>query len=92
MRGTRPSPISTLPSPIETEPLAVPAEDRLGLNDGERFAPVPPDAGKNDPNEAIALLQADPRTRALEDIELVAQSEVLKGEALSGSKYRAEQV
>jgi hypothetical protein len=40
---------------------------------------------------AVAFLQADPGSRALQEIELVAQSEVLKGEALSGSKYRAEQ-
>ena len=58
----------------------------------KRFAPVPPDAGKHDPYETVAFLQADPGSRALQDIELVAQSEVLKGEALSGSKSRAEQV
>ena len=92
MRSTRPPPASALPPPIETEPLAVPPDDRLGLNNGERFAPVPPDAGKHDPYEAVAFLQADPGSRALQDIELVAQSEVLKGEALSGSKYRPEQV
>jgi len=32
-------------------------------------------------------LQVDPGSRASQNIELVAQSEVLKGEALSGSKY-----
>ena len=44
VRGTRPSPISTLPPPIEAESLTVPSDDRLGANDGERFAPVAPDA------------------------------------------------
>jgi hypothetical protein len=90
--GPRSSSTSTLPSPIETKPLAVPLEDRLGLNNGERFAPVPPDAGEHDPYEAVAFLQADPGTRALQHMELVAKSEVLKGEALSGPKYRAKQV
>ncbi len=57
----------------------MPPDDRLGLNDGEGFAPVPPDAGKNDPYEAVAFPQADPGSGALQDIELVAQSEVLEG-------------
>jgi len=92
MGGARPSAMSTLPSPKETEALAVPPDDRLGLNNRERVAPVPPDAGKHDPEEAVSSPQADPGSRALQDIELVVQSDVLKGEALSGSKYRAEQV
>ncbi len=92
MRATRPSPISTLPPPIETESLAVSPDDLRRLNDGERFAPVAPDVGKNYPYEAVAFLQADPGTRVLQDIELVASCEVLKNEALSGSKHRAEQV
>jgi hypothetical protein len=44
------------------------------------------------PDEAVAFHQADPGSRALQDMELVAQSEVLEGGALSGSTRRAEQV
>ena len=61
-------------------------------NDGERIAPVSPDAGKHDPEEAVALLQADPRSGALQDIELVAQREVFECQSSPGSKQRAEQV
>ena len=88
--GAWPSSMSTLPSPIETKALAVPPDDRLGLNNREWLAPVPPDAGKHDPEEAVAILQADPGSRALQDIELVVQSEILKGKATSGSEERFE--
>ena len=74
MRGTRPSPVSALPPPIEAESLAVPRDDRFGTNDGEGMTPVLPDVGKHDPYEAVAFLQADPGSRALQDIELVTQS------------------
>ena len=80
------------PLPIEAEPLAVPPDDRLGLNNCEGMTPVLPDAGQHDPSETVASLQADPGSRALQDRELVAQREVLKGEALAGAKYRPEQV
>ena len=66
--------------------MAVPADDSLGLYDGERITPVLPDAGKNDPQKAVAILEANPGSRALQDMELVARSEVLEGEALPGSK------
>ena len=69
----------------------MPTDDRLGANDGERFSPVPPDSGKNDPDEAVAILEADPGSRALQDIELVVQREVLKHQGVLGSKYQAEQ-
>ena len=91
-RAARPPAVSTLPPPIVAESLAVPSDDSFGTNNGERIAPVLPDAGKHDQYEAVAFLQADPGSEALQDIELMTQSEVLKGEALSGSKYRAEQV
>ena len=83
---------SALPPPEHAESLAVPVNDRLGLNYGERFAPRLPDAGKHDPEEAVAFLQADSRPGALKDIELVAQSEVFQRQGLSRSKHRAEQV
>jgi hypothetical protein len=70
----------------------MPADDRVRLNDCERTAPVPPDAGTDDPYDAVAFLQADPGARALQHIELVTKSEILEGKALSGSKCRAEQV
>ncbi len=90
LRSPRPSPNSALPSPIEPKSLAVPADDSLGLYDRERFTPVPQDAGKNDPEKAVAILEANTGSRALQDMELMAQSEVLEGEALSGSKPRSE--
>ena len=70
----------------------MPPEDRLRLDNDPRFAPVPPDAGAHDPDEEVAHLQADPRTRTWQDMELVAQREVLEGEALSGSECREGQV
>ena len=84
--------VSALPPPVETEPLAVPPDHRFRLNNDEGTTPVLPDAGEDHPEEAIAFLQADPGPRALQDMELVPQGEILEGEAMSGSKCRAEQV
>src|ERR1700730_17775001 len=41
------------PCPEETEPPAVPGNDRLGLNDGQRRAPVAPNARQPGPRSKI---------------------------------------
>src|SRR5260370_41701354 len=38
-----------LPGPEKTKALAMPGHDRLGLDDGQRRAPVAPHAGQPDP-------------------------------------------
>jgi hypothetical protein len=38
-----------LPGPENTKALAMPGHDRFGLDDGQRRAPVAPDAGEPDP-------------------------------------------
>jgi hypothetical protein len=62
----------------------MPADDRFGLDDQERVAPPAPEAGKPDPEEAIAGVQDDsPASElALQDEHLVAKDQNL------GSKRR----
>ena len=43
------SPAPHLPGPKQTKPLAMPGHDRVGLDDGQRRAPVAPDTGQPDP-------------------------------------------
>lgn len=72
-------------------------EDHLGGTLGFRLRLWPnsrgtPERQGGDPEKTqVAFLQADPGSRASQHIELVAQREVLKVEALSRSEYPAEQ-
>ena len=42
------------PSPVQFETLPVPLDDRFRLNDGQSRPPVWPEAGKHDPEDAVA--------------------------------------
>jgi hypothetical protein len=46
-------PASNLPSPEEAKASAMPGLDGFGLNNDQRRASIPPDAGQVDPKEAI---------------------------------------
>ena len=82
VRGNRPPtrpPGSALPSPVQTEPSPVPSDDGLGLDEGQRLSPVGPDSGQNDPQGSVSVRQAGSFRVPLEDIELMAECEVLQG-------------
>ena len=66
--------------------MAVPADDRLRLHDGERVGPVLPDLGQEHPKESIAVLQPRPLDGALEDDNLLPEREILKGQLPVGSQ------
>ncbi len=70
---------SALPTPVEAETLPVPAEDGLRLDEDESATPSGPELGEPDPHESIGGPKQDAPSRALalEDEELMAQSEHL---------------
>src|SRR6516164_7041544 len=67
------------PGPEEAKPGAMPSYDGFRLDDGQRCAPVAPEAGETDPREAVAGGQF--RTfcgGSLKHADLVAQGQVLE--------------
>lgn len=46
-------PLPDLPSPKQAKAFAMPSHDRFGLDDNQRRAPIVPEAGQTDPEEAI---------------------------------------
>ena len=58
----------------------MPAEDRRGLDDGERVLPSGPPAAQGKPEDAVSNADAGPRVLPLEDGELLAEREVLDHE------------
>jgi len=73
-----------LPGPEQPEAGAVPANDGLGLDDGNGLRPAVPQARKPDPEEAVARSQAWARRGPPEDGQLVAQGEVLEHQGVVG--------
>jgi hypothetical protein len=62
----------------------MPAEDRLGLDDGDDLRPAAPQSGEQDPEQAVGGSQPWTRHGALEDDQLVPQREVLEHEGALG--------
>ena len=56
----------------------MPSHDRVGLDDHEGRAPVPPRLGQHDPKEAIPSPENRTRSRACQGMELLAECEVLE--------------
>src|SRR6516164_798151 len=82
-RNERPSRLAAadLPGPEPAKAGAMPGYDRLGLNYGQRRAPVPPNAGEKDPQPAVPSGQFRAFCRRpLKHADLMAQSEVLEFE------------
>jgi hypothetical protein len=80
-----------LPGPEKAEASTMPDKDRLGLNDGQRRAPVAPDAGQTDPQQAVRWGQLRAFSRgALKDADLVAQSQVLQLQGRARTKDRGQ--
>ena len=65
-----------LQAPVEPEAVAMPADDRLGLDDYEAGLPVCPKPRQPHPENPITLPKPRAPHRALEDAELVAKSQV----------------
>jgi hypothetical protein len=57
----------------------VPSDDRFGLDNGQGRTPVWPEAGKQDPEDAVARTQLRSFHRLLEHGHLLTQDKVLHG-------------
>ena len=80
-----------LPAPVEPEALAVPADDRFGLDDHQARAPVRPEAGQPHPEDPVTLAQLGAVHRTPKDTELVPEGQILGGQGRSGEDERAEE-
>ncbi len=67
-----------LPPPVELETLAVPGQDRGGLDDGQAGPPTGPDVGQPDPEDPVPSSEPWSGDGALQDRELMAQGHVLE--------------
>ena len=57
----------------------MPPDNGLGLDNGQPISPVGPDSGQDDPKGPVSVRQAGSFRVPLEDIELMAECEVLQG-------------
>jgi hypothetical protein len=76
-----PTPIAGLEPPEQPEALAMPAQERIGLEGEEGFLPSPDPAGEEDEPEAIGWGEARLPNLAVEDDELLAEEGVLRNES-----------
>ena len=75
---------AALPGPEELEASPLPPDHRGGLDDGDGIVPAGPQAGQQDPEQAVGGSQPWARHGALEDDQLVPQGEVLEHEGALG--------
>ena len=69
----------------------MPGHDRFGFDDGQRRAPVAPDAREPDLQQAVPRRQFRPFSRGpLKDADLVAQGQVLQFEGGARTKDRGQ--
>jgi len=62
--------------PVESEALAVPADDRLGLDDDQYFLPARPEPVQRDPEGAVKGCELGPESRLGVGGELLAQGKL----------------
>ena len=79
-----------LPAPVPPEPLAMPADDGLGLDDGERFPPSRPAAAQGKPEESIGRAETRSRLLPSEDSKLLSEREVLQDQVGPAGEDREE--
>ena len=79
-----------LPAPVPTEALAMPADDGLGLHDGERLLPSRPAAAQGKPEESIGRAETRSRLLPSEDSKLLAEREVLQDQVGPAGEDREE--
>ena len=88
-----PTPVAGLEPPEQPEALAMPAQERIGLEDEEGFLPTVDPAGEEDEPKAISWGEPWLANLAVEDDELLAEEGVLRNEcgvAASEIEGRAE--
>ena len=88
-----PTPVAGLEPPEQPETLAMPAQERIGLEDEDGFLPMPDPADEEDEPEAIGWGEAWLVNLAVKDDELHAEEGVLGNEfgiAASDAEGRAE--
>jgi hypothetical protein len=66
----------------------VPADHSIRLDDNQMASPVLADPGEQDPESAIRASEPRLSRRALKDLKLMSQGEVLEGQLLAGAKAR----
>ena len=79
-----------LPAPVPPEPLAMPADDGLGLDDGERLLPSRPAAAQGKPEESIGRAETRSRLLPSEDSKLLSEREVLQDQVGPAAEDREE--
>ena len=80
---------SHLPGPEQAKAGTMPGNYGFGLDDGQRRAPVAPDAGDPHPQQAVPRGQFRAFSRGpLKDADLVAQGQVLQLEGRARTKDR----
>ena len=75
--GAAATPMTGFPCPKQAESGSVPSDDRLRFDNDQGRAPAPPSGCQTCPEEPVRSGQLRPLDRALEHIELVAQSKHL---------------
>jgi hypothetical protein len=78
--GGTPTPVAGLEFPKQPKALAMPAKQRIGLEDEEGFLPALDPAGEEDEPEAIGWGESWLVDLAVEDDELLAEERVLRNE------------
>ena len=68
----------------------MPPDDGLGLDDGDGLRPAAPQAGQQDPEQAVGAPQPWTRRGALEDGQLVPQREVFERQGAAGPEREEE--
>src|SRR5580704_15982338 len=80
-----------LPGPEQPKAGTMPGNDRFWLDDGQRRAPVAPEPGQTDPQQAVPRGQFRAFSRGpLKHADLVAQSQVLEPESSTRTADRGQ--
>jgi len=69
-----------LPAPVFAEACAVPANDCVRLDDEQGTTPIGPAFPEKNPKDPIPILQSRPPASSIQDLELMAQGQVLQDE------------
>jgi hypothetical protein len=78
--------------PERPKTSAVPPDHGLGLDDGQGAAPAWPQPSQENPDQSVLIVQARTLPRAIENLELMTESDDLEDKGLPGSKSSSDQV
>ena len=87
-RRTADQPGAGLPPLVELEALAVPGQDRGGLDDDEGRPPARPDPGQADPEDPVPAREPRSADRTLKHGQLMAQRHVFDGHCRGAARQR----